>query len=322
MKNLSFYKKGYKSKVADRNMNLNEVYLFIKNHPGKAKIKLLRSLKKEDDEYSKLKAQLPCVTPHGTFGASKRILDLIALSDYLYFDIDTESTEEMLRIKKSLIEKHGKYIALLGTSVGGRGIFFYIQVNGLTPMNHSIVHTYYIFELFGEYDIDKNAKGIHRSHILPYDAGVYYNNNNEVLEIPEHINYEDYRIACINANRRNDNGYRETVSFYDIKDVFSKIKLKPEIDTGNKLFVVEKVPFVTVFIPRSIKDGTKHTVYRAITQSLMYLNPGIDLLTILSFINFINVSGFATKPMRMKEMLRTIESEYERVIATENILSI
>jgi hypothetical protein len=47
---------------------------------------------------------------------------------------------------------------------------------------------------------------------------------------------------------------------------------------------------------------------------LMHLNPNITLIEVQSYINFINQYYTDNQPMKKKEMLRTVEAEYIRVI--------
>ena len=63
MNEFSFYEKGYTSRKATKNIDLQQIYEYIKNHPQKERILHLRTLSKDDYCYSKIKGTLPCITP-------------------------------------------------------------------------------------------------------------------------------------------------------------------------------------------------------------------------------------------------------------------
>ena len=261
MNEFSFYEKGYTSRKATKNIDLQQIYEYIKNHPQKERILHLRTLSKDDYCYSKIKGTLPCITPHGTFQTSKKKENMILLSEYLYFDIDLMTIEESENIKDNLVGNYKKYIALIGKSVGGRGLFLYMKVKGLTPANFTSVQQYFIEDVFKEYPIDTNAKGITRCHVLPFDENVFYNEEHEYFQVPKELLYNTKNTTDSVYKKSNTTCYTPPSVFRDISEVWNKLTLKTAVDVGNNLFVIKPVDYYKLFIPANIQDGKKHKVF-------------------------------------------------------------
>lgn len=320
MEKFSFYQKGLKSKQPTKNLTLCEVCEYIKSHPQKDKIQYLRTLSKADNKYNAVKEVLPCITPHGIYGKSKSVSDIIEISGYMYLDIDDKSKEEIESIKNDLLSNFRKYIAMMGISAGGRGMYIYVKVKGLTPQNFNTVQQYFINEIFKDYDIDTNALGLHRCHILPYDEQVYYYHEHQPFTIPDRV-LQNIKNTTHNVYRtKKEMCYTSPIVYRDIREVWSKLVLETKVDTGNKLFVIEPVDFYKLYIPKMIQDGKKHSTYRGITNILVILNPEIELIDVLSFMNYVNFNH-TEYPMKEKEMVRTVTAEYERIKETGEIFA-
>lgn len=320
MEEFSFYEKGLKSKKPTKNLMLYEVCEYIKSHPQKDKIRYLRSLSKTDNKYNAVKGGLPCITPHGIYGKSKSVSDIVEISGYMYLDIDDKSKEEIESIKNNLLSNFRKYIAMMGVSAGGRGMYMYIKVKGLTAQNFNTVQQYFIRKIFNDYDIDTKATGIHRCHILSYDEQVYYYYKPEPFTIPDRV-LQNIKNTTDSVYRTKEEMCYTLPSVYrDIREVWSKLVLETEVDTGNKLFVIEPVDFYKLHIPKIIQDGKKHSAYRGITNTLLILNPKIELIDVLSFMNYVNFNH-SDYPMKEKEMVRTVSAEYQRIKETGEIFA-
>lgn len=306
----SLYSRGLKSTAPDGILEACELHQYIMQHPNKDEIERLHTLEYQCDEYVMLKETLPCITAHGIFRGKKRKSELLKLSGYLYFDVDAlQIPGDLQAYKNHLISKYGSIISILGTSVGGRGVFFYVKVEGLNAQNFNFVHWHFLTSVFGVEPIDKKAKGITRVHILPYDPNVFFAPDN-VSNIPINIPSNELKDDGIVGTAADDN--ERFSSFIPINTLLSTLVFETMVDTEGKMFKICPEPYYKLYFPRHISDGRKHTTFRALTQGLMFLNKDISKLEVLSYINFINVN-YTTVPMRRKEMINTVLEEYKRV---------
>lgn len=309
----------------DRILSFDDLVSMIKQNKRKEDIEKLWNLPYRSEEYIKLKIKLPAITPAGIFQGKRSPENIFQLSGYMFFDIDLNDDIDIDEYRNDLLKRFMDTICLCGRSVGGRGLFFYVKVKDVIKDNYNDVYEYLRTNTFCDLKIDNNAKGINRAHIIPYDTSVYYNNS---ISIDNPVKYTDtYSISRV----KNKNVKRGTldikknkkeiciissVPFIPIAEVLNRIILETKVDVGDMLFKIEPTPYCKIYFPKEkIVDGQKHKTFRAYTQRLMYLNPGIDLLTIQSFINYVN-RRCTTKPMITKEMMRTLEHEYNRIIQT------
>lgn len=301
----------------DKIISIDNLVEGIKNHELQERIKRLHSYKYKSDEYNRLKSGLPCITPAGVFSGGRGVDDIFQVSDYLYFDIDASDIEtDIVSVKEQLLSKYSDLITLMGTSVGGRGIFFYVKVSGLTKENYCQVREYFLQEVFRGVPLDKQAGGVNRAHVIPFDPCVYFNNTVCSIVPKDLISVKEkgtFRIKVSNQSR-----YTRSVSFMPIDQVLKSLRLQTEVDVTDAVFRIEPIDYVKVFIPKVIQNGKKHKAFRAMTQAILCLNPDADLFTIQSFINYVN-QNHTTQPMRMEEMCRTVEHAYGLVKETGEI---
>lgn len=320
MSTFTFSEKGFSSNKLTGTKNIYEVIDFIKNHPRKDEILYLRSLNSENKEYKNLKGTLPIILPHGTFYPTREERNLKKLSQYLYFDIDLEDEHRANDIKSLLLENFYNYIVLIGHSVGGKGLFFYIKVKRLTKKNFKAAQWYFINEVFKDFNIDKNALGINRCHVLPYDEGIFFNIENKSFTIPERVSLQsDSTLHNVYTNTHSS-CYTSPSVYRNIQEVWDKIVWETIVDVGDKLFIIEPIDIYKLYFPHNIKDGKKHSVFRGVINSIMVLNPQLELLDVLSFINFINYN-YTTNPMKDKELINTVTAEYNRIKETGEIFA-
>lgn len=313
------YYRQIKTKHYEKVLTIKDLSEIILSHPDKERILHLHALPYKCDDYSRLKAQLPCITPAGIFRNAKSKAELIQLSGYLYFDIDAHEIGGNLDgFKGDLIEQFKDSICLLGRSIGGRGLFYYVKVNGLTISNYESVYDYLQTTLFKELRTDTSCKNINRSQFIPFDPEVYTNLSSSTIEIPTEILNKSNKkrdTQCIN-NR--DRCYTLSVPFLPINEVLKRIKWNSYEYEGDNLFDIDIIHHLRVYVPPKIDDGKKHSVFRGLVHALMYTTPEIDLLTLQSFINYVN-ENHTTKRMRRSEMLRTVENTYNHIVETGEI---
>lgn len=270
------------------------------------------------DVYKIIKQRLPYVLPHGTFHSNRRKEDLEAFSGYFFFDVDAGSLPEGPEaLRNYILNKYTGKIALLGKSVGGRGLFFYMRVEHpelLTAENFDLIHQFLRESIVGDIPTDKKAGGIARPHIIPSDANLYINLSARV-HVPDYILSGKKTITRCTSNTKQF-GCTGDDSFLDIKEIIKVVKISTEVDVGNLDVLVQDIPCCKVFIPRVIKDDKKHRVFRSMINCIMHNNPGLDLIYVRSFIHLVNKYYTDGRPMAHREMLRTVEAEYNRILST------
>lgn len=286
----------------------------IKYNPQQENILKMHKLVKGSFEYDEIKRQLPCVKPHGTFYDYCKKENFKKPSGYIFFDIDKGDIES---IKQSLLKNHSDKISLLGKSVGGKGIFFYVKIankEAINARNFLSVQNYLINNIFKEYIIDLNAKGVNRNQVIPFDNNLY-SNDVKGLVISKDVIEDNKGAFSYNKDIKERNVNTTPCTFLDIKEVNKHIVWKTVHDIGEAKYVVQDVQTATLFIPRCITDGNKHKSFKAMVNIIMFNNPKIEFTYLVSFINFIN-SKYTDKPMKIQEMNFVVKSEFNRIKET------
>jgi hypothetical protein len=309
----SYYENGYKAAKADMVVDITVLARTIMDNPNKDLIAKLRASDYKSKEYNTIKARLPCVTPAGMFGEERKTEKLVQLSEYIFFDVDgMGNMEEAEQLRDNLVEKYGRKLALCGISSGGKGLFFYVRAQDLSKENYNEAFDWIALKVFSDVNIDFNAKGVNRAHIIPYDPSLYFNPMSEVILLPSEITKASTRKETLSVKKNKEACYTASVSFYDLDHVLKSIRQQTGVIVHSPVFDIEAIPFHKLYIPLSITDGRKHTTFRAITQSVVYLNPGISLRMVQSLINYVNYN-YTTQAMNGKEMERTVAHEYHRI---------
>src|SRR5665647_1697076 len=172
----SYHENGLKKTKESIDITFKMLQSLIKANSYSDLIEQLRQLEYGSEEYKTFKIgnTLPCCKPHGVFKNIGGTEVLQKLSGYLYFDVDNSKIpadykNDIDNYKKQVIEKHADIISMLGKSVGGKGIFFLVKVNGLTEDNFLPMHEYFRNVVFRDIPIDTKALGIARNFFIPLD---------------------------------------------------------------------------------------------------------------------------------------------------------
>lgn len=154
----------------------------------KSKVMQIRSIpdKKERD---KLKAELPVITPSGTF-KYRSGANLVAHSGLIQFDIDLDENNQHITnwgdLKKEICKIRN--VAYCGLSVSGNGYWGLIPIS--SPEHHK-EHFNAIEAAFKRFGIklDGLPKNIASARGYSYDSDAYFNNNAETftLRIPDKV---------------------------------------------------------------------------------------------------------------------------------------
>ena len=79
------------------------------------------------------------------------------------------------------------------------------------------------------------------------------------------------------------------------------------------------VDFASVKFPRIITDGNKHRIYTGMIYSLAYLNPGLKVDYLFSYLHFVN-ENFSDPPMEFREFTRLFNSVYSKIKNDKNYI--
>ena len=316
----SLLKNGFKKPTVSRQITIEELVQMIKNNENKGLIEELHTLVRGSEPYKKIKAKLPSIKPHATFNGYGSIECFNQFSGYLYFDIDNCDVEVT---KQQILGKHRDKVCMMGKSVGGSGLFFYIKLSNpevLSTDNFTQIQNYYINNIFQDLNIDKEAKGIGRNQIIPYDEDVYFNPDVTVT-IPNDININTgYRSKKPVTNRKSTGrcikkeeagGIYTPIHFMDINEVIPLLKMETPVDTEGEECIIKPVMFVKCYIPDRIADGTKHKVFKSLVNVLVYLNPDVSVEVFKASISYINQTRTGVFKMKPLEMERLVDWAYE-----------
>jgi hypothetical protein len=329
---ISYYEGGIKKTKESIEITFKMLQSLIKANSYTELIEQLRALEYGSEEYKKFKIDnpLPCCKPHGTFKNIKGTEILQKLSGHLYFDVDNSDIpndykNDIDNYKKLIIEKYPNIISMLGKSLGGKGIFFLIKVNRLTENNFKSVHEYFRTVIFKNIPIDTDALGIARNFFIPLDENLYINENSIATYLNDlsnsynkHINSKSSNINCTGQYNNNNNSGCSTLTytFLPFSEVYNSMIKETPVDVGDNDYIIKDILYSKLFIRPSISDGKKHKIFRGMANCILHNNPSFSLEKILSVINYINKNQTGGRPMKTKEMIRTITTEYNRIIDT------
>jgi hypothetical protein len=314
----SLFENGIKDTKCSKFIGFSDLVRIIRNNPNAGKIETIRNLRKNGDEYYKtLKSELPNITP--TCLVRERNLEednfdrnFIQFSQYLYFDIDKWNTEEY---KCYFIKKYGNSAALicLSSSGGGLSVLFKVK-NIITKDNFNEIWQKVRDTVLSDEIIDVRCKNISRAMFISHDPAVFYNYENEIeLEIKNPDVGSDKKTVKQSKTCKDFN-YRliSPFSIISIDKVLQKIVLRTIVPVINPVVDFKPAEYVEVYIPKHIKDGTKHVIYTSMIHALVYLNPTVEREYIFSYMFYVN-SRFAKPGMEKREFIRLFNLVYNGI---------
>jgi len=317
----SYFEDGITDTICNRFVDLPELVKKIKNNPNADLIEEIRTLRRTGDElYKKLKEQLPNITPNCL--VNRRSLDednfrtnFIRSSGYIYFDIDTINPDEY---KDYFIRKYGHVTSLvcLSSSKGGISVLFKVK-NELTNDNFDFIRNQIINTILAGEPIDSHAGGLGRAMFISSDAQVYVNYENEIEISTADIKKEPIKkeVKQSNSSTFITNRLNSPFSVLSIDKVYEKLHTSTQVEVLNPVVDFKPIDFVEVYIPKIIKDGTKHTIYQSMIHHLVHLNPYIEKEYIFSFLFYVN-NRFARPKMEKKELIRFFNLVYNGIKRT------
>ncbi len=314
----SYFKNGIKDTHPQKVIDLPELVNIIKINPNQSKIEQIRLLKSlGDDKFKELKRELPNITPNcvvkeRVLEDDKFNLNFLFPSGYIYFDID--HIPNVLEFKQEFIKKYGQLAALICISSGGDGlsILFKVANNISSKEQFEQVREEIRNTILKDEDIDPSCIDIGRAMFISHDPDVYYNYDNKIIVNIRNTSNNKKGISKSITRGGVTNRLTETFSLIPFDEVMRVINLRTEVRIDNPVVDVIPVDFATVKFPRIIKDKHKHRIYTGMIHSLVYLNQGLKIDYLFSYLHFIN-SNFADPPMELREFTRLFNSVYVRI---------
>lgn len=310
------YYDGIKSKTPSRYLSLHEVNELIKTSPNVGLIETIRLLKSQNDSsYRQIKLGLPLITPHVEAAARKLTGDEFeknfkSLTQIMYFDID--NVQNVYEEKQRIINQYRDFVSLVCISPSGAGISVFIQIeNELTKENFSSIWNSIRTNELASEDVDVKANGIARAMFLSSDPDVYFNPNatlavDFVIEKEQGIDPNTCRISNNNINSHfssTNTITKNSYQLYDIDHVLKHINTSTKVEVDNHIVDVKEVPYVSLYIPKMILEGKRHSTLYSMIHHLYYLNPDLEIDVIYSFVWFVN-NVFVRPKLDKNDLLR------------------
>lgn len=285
----SYFKNGIEDVTQEKIVDINTLIKTIKNNPHASKIGAIRKMKEiGNNEYKEVKNTLPNITPGGIFpkrnGASFQ-----QSSGYIYLDIDT--IEDAHSTKKDMISKYGDMISMICCSCSGKGLSILLKPEGIeiSKENYTLIWKYITEDLFPEFNFDKSTKDVTRAWFISSDPDVYYNPDS-FIEIKKSITPTIYNSSTRLVELTPSSKIDYAITFLSIQEVLATLKFKREVYVRNKIFDIKPIEYCDVFFPSKYKipNGDKQAIFISTIHKLVFLNPGIEPIYILSYLNFLN----------------------------------
>jgi len=324
----SYFKNGITDTNPQKIIDLPALIKTIKNNPERALIEWIRVLRTNgNDEYKELKRGLPNITPncmvrYRSLQDDDFERNFQSFNQYIFFDIDTPGDE----YKQYFIKKYGHLVSMVSKSSSGGGLSILLKVsNTITKDNFESIWYNIRTTILKDETVDEKCKDIGRAMFISYDPEVYYNYDNEItVEISDTkdiVKEENHPISYGGYNNRlvysfsNKKKEEYSYSVLPIDIVLTKLDRRTRVSVDNPIIDFKPVEYAEVYIPKVIKDGTKHTIYTAMIHQLVYLNPSIEKEYIFSFLFYVN-NNHAKPRMNMKELVRLFNFIYDTIKST------
>ena len=329
---ITYYEEGGVNEIKEPlcYITLEELSMRVKYNPNVRLYKSLREWRITDkDRYDNEKRKLPYISPHvETIG--RRLSDedyeinFRSFTQLMYFDID--DVENVDKEKQRIINQYKDIVSFVCISPSGRGITIIIQIeNEITKDNFSMIWNSIRLNEFREEKVDTKATGIGRLMFLSYDPNVYFNPQATLsidFTMDENVGNQYNTVGVkitnrvnshiLNSNKITKKKYR----IYDIKEILKIINTTTQVEVESELVDLKEVDYISMYIPRTIIKGRRHSTFFRMIHYLMYLNPNVEIDYIFSYMWLIN--NCCTSPRLDKnELTRHFNSVVDKIHKTE-----
>lgn len=182
-------------------------------------VRKIRTLS-DKDEVKKLKSQLPCITPSGTF-TLRNANGLIQHSGFICIDVDGGDNIHLNDFSKVRDElKKIKNISYVGLSVSGKGVFCLIPIKFPEKHKEHFEALKIQFTNIG-ITIDKACSDVSRLRGYSCDENAYFNENAVVFE--QFFEYKSEKVPKRIGSKLRGNLINEKATFNKVMRVVSKL---------------------------------------------------------------------------------------------------
>jgi hypothetical protein len=243
---------------------------------------------KKNDDYEKIKDNLPTVCYNASFNRYKNSKNIISTTNLMFLDIDDFKTKEEVLSYKSHITLKYDWIIACNLSLSRLGLHIIIKVDKIND-NDDFNRKYdFINEEYFEGRLDKNSKSLTRFTVVPYDYNIYINETPNILNIEQIISNHEKGILS---------GYKEkkiistTYTFScpsqlnaTLNDAAWKDKLMFRQELDETLFTDPNIPIyypegidvmsvnLYQYRDRKVREGMRTVTIGGITVRMIYLN--------------------------------------------------
>ncbi len=278
--NVSVFKNLKISKVTGVE-TIDGILLKIKNGYTKEQVLLAREFGKGTPEYDKVKAEIETFTPNAEFREKRAVVNLVALSGYIYLDVDNYTDRSTFT--------QTPFIQACWQSLSGNGLGALARIDGLTANNFKLVWLY-LEEYFKnqEITIDAQTKDISRQNVVSYDPDIYINIDCAVLDANEIINSNSTTInqptyqSSLSQSPSVDyvsSLTRDTTSYTSSSDSLYHLiyrTILPDYKGQPYVVIPEGKDYRGAYLPKNIGDGKRHFWLSKHIITLLFNNPLIS----------------------------------------------
>ncbi|WP_024566708.1 BT4734/BF3469 family protein [Elizabethkingia anophelis] len=291
---------------------IEEVVNFIKTPPPEhiSLVEQARSLNRKSNEYGDIKRnRLPAISVGFSFSNNYIIGENIdSPTGYLYLDVDG--------ITEIDFDENESYVCAYWKSLSNTGISIIIKVDGLTTGNLKTA-TQEIAKLLNV-PYDTKAVSIDRLTVLSYDPDAMYNSNSITINLNELLPPEStkpesskvFRDSIYYNNSLIGIQYNGNISIRNnnldevTQDMHFDYNEKGIHDCGK-----DKVRYISAYLPKNIKEGSREKVLSLYARNIMYLNPNLtknELFKLVSSANMLRLNN----PLPYNEFKIIVEKTY------------
>ena len=269
-----------------------------------------RNYGKHSPEYEKIKYHVPTFTPNASFNYKRELSQFREPSGFMYLDIDEFSDIDYL--------KNDNHIYSCWKSFSGIGIGALVQVPGITIQNFKqywsgISDYYYSLGI----QIDKQTCDITRQNVISYDPNIHINKDSIPFDINLIKEQDLNEISHLGFTQGNTsytslfNGFEGT-SLTD----YLKIIYRTTLDDyqGMDYVVIEEgKAFRSGYLPKEIRDGSRHQWIVGHTISILFNNPAIPKERLYSIVSYANKTH-CLPPLPIPEIMSIVNWYYDKHI--------
>lgn len=284
------------------NLSLEELVMQLKNPSivHKKFVDKARALGKDSIEYTNIKKSLPCFVPNYNHNRYVKIDTIVQSTGYIYIDVDYELELDFSKYS---------FIAASWKSLSGIGSGLLVALDDSVNIGRDLKTMRAIInDICNTLDIKPDSCAISRDrlNVIGYDYNAYYNKDYSKYKIYNLV-VNDIKKVDIKENKKLSNRLARDVHFYDgdlrlsnIEDFTNNIVFKD--DELFKDMSDTPIQYTEIYIPKTIKLGSRNQKLFQIVSSVRGLNPSMSKERLIGFAKAINNTK-CYEPIESDELL-------------------